>query len=543
MKKFILMFFLIHIFSYANYLISNSEIVLFYDKTYNNIQYIRGDVFNNIAISEIQGELIINKNEVIPLKKYIQGIELIEGTNILRLHYDIDGSKVAMTVIPSMVEKDELYFIVNFSEFDFKGKNVDFAFRIVPQYDNRFVEFDKFMQSYHYDVFSFRVENYYGDLYIARNSVLSDMLLEKIDKRSKKYQDDNMYYIIENIQKGRDIVFNIKFYKKFESTKVKNSDEIMVQELGYWNGINSEEKFEGQDMVTSGQLKNLEIITSRAVIPDQISFNKSKENLDNKMELYYINSTLNKDFNPMKLFEDINIRKKDSEAVLYYTLLFKYLNNTGNYIDPGLFDRKVSLEVLSLLDYVEEIDGAIINVRDNIRNYSWYFRMIENIKNRSEFADEKDFISEKENLLYEYVKKYYVLPDGLKTRRHDTKSDYKNIRYMDFMPKEYQCKILKRDFDRYFNKRYGLLIGPEDNGKVDLEYNLTFIIKLYENGEIELANRLLGKIEEIITQNNQFLMPSVVPEIQNPVGIYGEMLYLYFTAVEYKERYNNGNQK
>ena len=29
---------IIHIFSYANYLISNSEIVLFYDKSYNIVQ-------------------------------------------------------------------------------------------------------------------------------------------------------------------------------------------------------------------------------------------------------------------------------------------------------------------------------------------------------------------------------------------------------------------------------------------------------------------------------------------------------------------------
>ena len=541
MKKFILVFFLVHIFSYANYLISNSEIVLFYDKTYNNIQYIRGDVFNNIAISEIQGELIINKKDVVPLKKYIQSVELIEGTNILRLHYDIEGNKIAVTVIASMIEKDNLYFMLDFSQYNFKNNSIDFAFRIVPQYDNRFVEYNKETESYSYDIFSFKSENYFGDLYIARNSILSDMTLEKIQNRSKKYQDDNMYYIIEDIKKERDPVFNIKFYEKFRDDVLVNSDDILKIELSYWNTLNTRESFGKGDNVTRGQLKNLDIITARAVIPDQISYNKSKEDLNNKIGLYYINSTLNNSFHPIKLFEDINIRKKDSEAVLYYTLLFKYLNNTGNYIAPELFNKKVSLEVLSLLDYVEEYDGEIINVRDNIRNYSWYFRMIDNIKNREEFQSEKKFIAEKENLLYDYAKKYYVLPDGLKTRRNDTKSYYKNIRYMDFMSKEYQIRILKKDFNKYFNKRYGLLIGPEDKNEIDLEYNLTFVIKLYENGEISLATQLLSRIEEYIKENNQFLMPKIVPGIQNPVGIYGEMLYLYFTAVEYKERCNNGN--
>ena len=541
MKKFIVMFFLINIFSYANYLISNSEIVLFYDKTYNNIQYIRGDVFNNIAISEIEGNLIVDKKQVIPLDSFIQSAELIPQTNILKLHYDIQGKKVTLNLIPSMVGKDKLYILVDTSLLGMDNHNIDFAFRIVPQYDNKYVELLE-DGSYKYDKFYFKSENYDGETYIGRNSKLDDFTLEDVKEKAKKYEDDNMYYIINDIKKDKNVIFSVKFYDKYSETEsLKSSDEVLARELGYWNNINSEERFLGKNDTVLGELKNLEIITSRAVIPDQISLNKSKENLDNKMKLFYINSILNKKFNPEKLLEDINIRKKDSEAVLYYTLLFKSLNNTGNYLDKNLFDRKVSLEVLSLLDYVEEIDGEIINVRDNISNYSWYFRMIDNIVNRDEFKSDKDFIIEKRDLLYKYVGNYYVLPDGLKTRRDDKKSYYKNIKYMGFMPKEYQLKILHQDYNRYYNKMYGLLIGPEDKEKADLEYNLNFIIKLYENGEVQLADRLFANIEELIRKNNQFLLPRVKPDGYNPVGIYGEMLYLYFTALDCKERYSNGN--
>lgn len=541
MKKFILMFFLLHIFSYADYLISNSEIVLFYDKTYNNIQYIRGDVFNNIALSQIDCQLIVDKKEVISLNNYLTNISVLQNTNIMQLLYDINGDKLTISIIPSMIEKEKLYFIIDFLPPFMKNKNIDFSIRLVPQYDNKFVQFDKSTGSYHYDNFYFRSENYYGDLYIARNSKLEEFTLEKVVDRDKKYQDDNMYYIIDNVNVNTKPIFTIKFYHEFSPKIITDSTTIFAQEFEYWNKLDNSIDFDRSDKITQGQIKNLDIITSRAVIPDQISFNKSKENLDNKIELYYIKSTLDPSFDPMKFLEDINVRKKDSEAVVYYTMLFKYLNNTGNFLDPQLFEKKVSLEVLSLLDYLEESDGEIVNVRDNIRNYCWYFRMIKNIKNRQEFIKDKEFIEDKEKYLYEYVTKYYVLPDGLKTRRDDKKAYYKNIRYMDFMPKEYQVSILNKDLKKYYNSSYGLLIVPEDDGKIDLEYNLTFIIKLYENGDYTLADKMLAKVEELIAQNNEFLIPQVYVNKNNPVGIYGNMLSLYFTAAKYKERYKNGN--
>ena len=87
MKKFIILFMIIHIFSYANYLISNSEIVLFYDKSYNSIHYMRGDIFQGIDISRIEGKLILDGEKVISVNKYFESANLIPQTNILKLNY------------------------------------------------------------------------------------------------------------------------------------------------------------------------------------------------------------------------------------------------------------------------------------------------------------------------------------------------------------------------------------------------------------------------------------------------------------------------
>ena len=139
MKKFIILFMIIHIFSYANYLISNSEIVLFYDKNYNSVHYIRGDIFQGIDVSRIEGKLIVDGKKVIAINQYFESATQVYQTNILKLNYNIDGQYLTIKIVPSMLEKDKLYFIVEFINFMDKDKRVDFAFKISPQYYNKYV--------------------------------------------------------------------------------------------------------------------------------------------------------------------------------------------------------------------------------------------------------------------------------------------------------------------------------------------------------------------------------------------------------------------
>lgn len=539
MKKFLFLFMIIHIFSYANYLISNSEIVLFYDRTNNQIEYIRGDVFHSFEISRIEPKLVIDNSDIINLDKYVEKASIVNGTNILKITYNVEGKNIEMSITPSMIDKSQLIFDVNLEDFKEK-KNFDFVFQIVPQYDNRFARYNKDEKIYTYDSFSLN-SNYNGELFISRNGTLEDFTLEDVKEPTKKFEEDNLYYIIKNVNGIKDLIFNIDFYNKNGENKKINKD-YEKQEYAYWQEHNSQERFIGKSDIVNGQLKNLEIISSRALIPDQISLNKSKEDLNNKIKLIYTNSIVDKNFDVNRFFEDINIKKKDYEAMVYYTLLFKFLNDSNNHLDQELFDKKISLEVLSLLDYLEEDNGAIVNVRDNISNFGWYFRLINNIKNRPEFANEKEFILRKERLLREYVVKNYLLKTGLKSQKGDTEPTYSNIKYIDFLPKEKQLEILNRDYKRYYNKKYGLLVvkdGKEE--KIDMSYNLNFALRLYQNGEYQLADKLFENVEKMIAENNQFLLPQIYINKSNPAGIYGEMLYLYFIVLKTKELIRDGN--
>lgn len=538
MKKFIILFMIIHIFSYANYLISNSEIVLFYDKNYNSVHYIRGDIFQGIDVSRIEGKLIVDGKKVIAINQYLESVTQVYQTNILKLNYNIEGKYLSIKIVPSMLEKDKLYFIVEFVNFINSNKKVDFAFKIAPQYDNKYVEYNENKDSYSYDKFYFKSENYKGSTYIARDSVMEDLTLEKVDQKSKKYQDDNLYYIIEDIDYKKPIEFAIKFYKDFDRKELREGSEVLAQEIEYWDKVNSSIKFLDRRRGFFNQLKNLEIMTSRIIIPNQISYNVSEESLNTKVKLYYLSSIYDKNFNPNKFLEDLYSKKSENQEVVYYTFLFKYLNRSGNYLAENILNEKVMPDILKILGYLKEDNEEILNIRDNINNYYWYYELIKSIEDRPEFANTRELILEKKKVLLEYINKYYVREDGLKIRKDSEDSYYKNIKFIDFLPKDEQLKLLKADYKKYYNRLYGILKG-KDEKRIDLSYNLNFIIKLYQNEERELADILFANLENYIKRNEYYLIPEVYPDRANPAGIYGESLYLYFVATEYKERYGN----
>ena len=113
MKRLFLIFLMCYTFSYSNYLISNSEIVLFYDKTSNDIHYIKGDIFQPVNISKIEGKIILDGDEILSLKDYPVEVKIVPETNILQLFYKVNGNNIIVTIFPSMVEKNRLFFSVD----------------------------------------------------------------------------------------------------------------------------------------------------------------------------------------------------------------------------------------------------------------------------------------------------------------------------------------------------------------------------------------------------------------------------------------------
>ena len=537
MKRLFLIFLMCYTFSYSNYLISNSEIVLFYDKTTNNIHYIKGDIFQPVNISKIEGKIILDGDEILSLKDYPVEAKIVPETNILQLFYKVNGNNIIVTIFPSMVEKNRLFFSVDLGKIP-NNKTVDFAFHIVPQKDNDFVEYIRETNSFNYsDNISFKSKNYGGRTFIARDSVIENFLLEEVNEKTKKYQDDNLYYIINDIKEDKPILFSFEFYDEFKDNRYITPNIIANRELDYWlkKQLTSKRNIK-HNKVTKEVLKNLDLVTSRAVIPDSISYNDSRENLTNKIQLFYILSKFKSNFDGSKIFADINLKKSETESAEYYTYVFNYMKDNGEKFDPKYFNWKIRPEVLSMVDSIED-SGEILDGRDNIFNYYTQYNLIDIISNLDDFQEDREYILERKNLLYDFILKNYVTKDGLKTRRGNEKSNHKNIAYIDFLPKDQQKKILLSDYKKYYNKEIGVLKEKSEK-KVDIKYNLEFIIELYENNLKDQGNNLLNNIEKIILNNNCYITPKIDLSGDNYSAIYGEMIYLYLTAIEFRENKN-----
>lgn len=534
MKRLFLIFLMCYTFSYSNYLISNSEIVLFYDKTTNNIHYIKGDIFQPVNISKIEGKIILDGDKILSLKDYPVEAKIVPETNILQLFYKVNGNNIIVTIFPSMVEKNRLFFSVDLGKIP-NNKTVDFAFHIVPQKDNDFVEYIRETNSFNYsDNISFKSENYGGRTFIARDSVIENFLLEEVNEKTKKYQDDNLYYIINDIKEDKPILFSFEFYDEFKDNRYITPNMVANQELDYWLKKQLASKENNRyNKVTKEVLKNLDFVTSRAVIPDSISYNDSRENLTNKIQLFYILSKFKSNFDDSKIFADINLKKSETESAEYYTYVFNYMKDNGEKFDPKYFNWKIRPEVLSMVDSIED-SGEILDGRDNIFNYYTQYNLIDIISNLDDFQEDKEYILERKNLLYDFILKNYVTKDGLKTRRGNEKNNHKNITYIGFLPKDQQKKILLSDYKKYYNKEIGILKEKSEK-KVDIKYNLEFIIKLYENNLKDQGDNLLNNIEKIILNNNCYITPKIDLNGDNYPAIYGEMIYLYLTAIEFRE--------
>ena len=75
------------------------------------------------------------------------------------------------------------------------------------------------------------------------------------------------------------------------------------------------------------------------------------------------------------------------------------------------------------------------------------------------------------------------------------------------------------------------------NTEVDILYNLlTYINASYSQGiYYTICYQVLNNIEKIILNNNCYITPKIDLKGDNYPAIYGEMIYLYLTAIEFRE--------
>lgn len=516
-----LLFFILNLLSYSDYLLTNSEIVTFYDTTRNEIRYIKGNLFKPIDISKID-ILLENNKERINLKKHVIEIKKEKDIDILKIIYRIKDKKIRLSLIPSIVDKSNFYIKFDLLEGSFDREKI--SLNLTTQIDRKLLAI-KNSEEDEYDNFnitsSLKKENYKINFYSKNNG--KKFLLENSEIKLKKY---NISYSIENLSKNREFFFKIRFDNKIENRDIL--EDLLVEEEKW------KEKVIGRnikDKALSSILQNLYLLSENILIPNKIAFEISEEKHSSKARLLYIEKLLKFPTNSNKILNEIIFRKSTLESIKLYKLLFKLIDIESYGISEKLFNSIIEPQVLSIVDMISE-NGELLGEEDNIEVYYELYKLVCLLENRHGFENEKEYILESKEKLKKYINEFYLKNNKIKTRRYTEEYALKNIQYIDIFDIKDKKLYLLDFFNRYFDKNYGLLFIERDY--LDIDFNLTMINLFYDYGLLEEAEIMFNGINNLVEKNQGYIMPKYYIYSKNIIGIYGDTIYLYLKA--YKNR-------
>ena len=343
---------------------------------------------------------------------------------------------------------------------------------------------------------------------------------------TQKYQFDNLYYIIENVGKGQRvnsaIIFGEPQNKKLQLSSILSKEKSIEDQ--YYSG--KSERF-----IFESSFVSLKFFTENARVPDEISLNTSQEKFRTRSKLLYASAIYGDNENGKRLVEDINIRKDNIENVELFIHILKYISSRKYFVDENIINTYLVPQVLALCDSVTE-NGSVINGRDYSQDYYLYFKLFDMASMEPEFSDEREYVIRKRELVRNYLLKNYFVSSAneFKDRMSSNGSSYKNIEYFDVFSKEEVVRTLKNDYNKYYDKNTGLLRKPSED-YIDMDYNLKFLLKLYENNLYNEGSVLAQNINQKIVDNNYRIIPKIYLNKENSVGVYGELLYLYLMGI------------
>ncbi|MGF6906705.1 hypothetical protein [Fusobacterium sp. PH5-44] len=524
-KLIILFYFILNCYLYGTNMVGNGGPVFFYVNDLKTISYVRKSPFDTISISQITPMIVLDGEKIIDLKDNLIKVSRVENKNILKFQYKLNNENIYIYFYPSLIEKKMIYMIADMKEITYNGR-IDLIYQIIPQHDNRFAKIDDNSKYVSYDDIFFVTDNYTNELYLTRNGDIQGKLTEKVTSSIKKYQQDNLYYIIENIKKNKSVNSAIIFEKpKINSMQVSSTlqkEDFILKK--YYSGKHD-------NFVLESNLNSLKFFTSTDKIPNEISLNVAHERSRIRTKLLYMSAIFGDNLNGKRLIDDVATRRDNIENVeLFIHILEYYLSGKGQ-VDIKTLNTYLFPQILSLCDSVTE-NGAILNGRDYSEDYYLYYKLFNIASQIREFSGEKNYIIEKRDMIKKYLlKNYYISSQGeFKDRIIEKSSNYKNIDRIDIFSKNEQTKILKKNYSKYYDEKSGLLKKSSEN-YIDMSYNLKFIIKLYENSMYTEGDYLVKNLNKKIKECNYRIIPQIYGNKDNSMGVYGDLIYLYLKGV------------
>lgn len=520
MKKLFFLFTLIFSIAKGDYLATNGEIALFYDETKNKIEYIRGDIYKELNISQM--ELYFLKGDrIIPVKNNIISVQGI-GSNIIKMEYLIDEHMVNTYIFSSLKNKKNLYFYTDTSELSW-----DTPFQIIymlsPMENTNYLTY-KDDYFYYGDRIKMNSLDNKGNLYMATPENFYNLKLILGENNRKKNSRERLYYFstIKNKDIGDRFLINFATNKYLQNGSTR---DLLKENLEYWNRFNKKNNFYRKEIKT--QLEFLEILTKNYKIPKHIDYDKSIESFKDRLNLAYVDGIfLDGNIGKILLEELYFKRKNNFEEIKYYDFLFKMLSIKEITMGEKFYRENITPQINKHLRQLVMRKIKIDN-REDYDNYYDLLKFIEIYKNQI-----------KDEVLLKRVTEFKIeIIEKLKENMSliIPKSElYGKIEYLDIYNDGEKKEILEKIYKNYYNSRVGVLNDADNREIIDIKLNLEYVLRLYENNMKNLGDIIFSRLDNLIKKNRGYIIPKMKINGQNSVGLYSNPLYLYFKIVQYR---------
>lgn len=520
MKKIIFLFSLMVSIAKGDYLTTNGKIALFYDENINRIEYVRGDIYDLLDISQME-IYFLKDNVFYPISKGMYSVTRV-GINLLELEYKIDNSRVRTYVFSSMKNKSNLYLYTDTSELSWK-EPFEIVYMLSPMKNTDSFQYKNGYYYYGNKLKINSLENK-GQLFFASPEDFQNQRMISGKENLKKTSRDRLYFFskIKNKFVGDKLLINLSDNEYYLNGSTR---DLLEENINYWLEFNKKYNFLKKNI--RNQMEILDILGKVYEIPKAINYNKSNKNFYDRLRIEYIQNLYGQKDRQNTLLENIFIEPKDNfEKIQYYNYILETMELGGLTEGEKIYRKNLQPKIKQVIENI--IASKIqLNNENDFEKYYEFYKFLNKYENYIEEDQLKNNIVLYRNNLCEELR------NNIEGLISNSELNGK-IKYLDIYDNSIKKEILEKIHKTYYNSRVGVLSDPEFPDEINMQLNLEYVLRLYENNDRITGDIIFARLEGLIKSNDGYIIPKMKIIGKNYPGIYTHVLYLYFKILQYR---------
>ncbi|MGL6154111.1 MAG: hypothetical protein ACRC0W_03150, partial [Cetobacterium sp.] len=227
------------------------------------------------------------------------------------------------------------------------------------------------------------------------------------------------------------------------------------------------------------------------------------------------------------LLENIFIEPKDNfEKIQYYNYILETMELGGLTEGEKIYRKNLQPKIKQVIENI--IASKIqLNNENDFEKYYEFYKFLNKYENYIEEDQLKNNIVLYRNNLCEELR------NNIEGLISNSELNGK-IKYLDIYDNSIKKEILEKIHKTYYNSRVGVLSDPEFPDEINMQLNLEYVLRLYENNDRITGDIIFARLEGLIKSNNGYIIPKMKIIGKNYPGIYTHVLYLYFKILQYR---------